>query len=184
MKNFLNYKWKNVINQDKISLWKISWIIFSVKNEKIMWFIFKKNFISYDYFFVENMISNWKNNIKIKDDKNSKFEYIYEIIWKIVKNEELKIIWTIEDIEFDEYYNLINIIIDEWFSFSSLEIINKKNIKLKKSFKKIQKNNVISYKKDFIIIKDKESINNEKKILENFSKIFINIKSPNYYLNK
>lgn len=183
MKNFLNYKWKNVINQNKTSLWKISWVIFSVKYEKIVWFIFKKNFINYDYFFVENIVSNWKNNVKIENKEKNNFDYIYEIIWKTVKNEDFKIIWTVEDIEFDEYYNLINIIIDEWFSFSSLEIINKKNIKLKKSFKKVQKNNILSYKKDFIVIKDKESINNEK-ILENFSKIFINMKSPNYYLNK
>jgi hypothetical protein len=184
MNTYSYFEKKSLINQDNISIWRIVWLIFDIKEEKAIWFIYKKNFINYDYFLFEDILKldEEKIIVNIKDKKD--IINIYEIIGKTVKNEELKNIWTIEDIEFDLNFKLKSIIIDEWYNLSSLEIVNKKRISIKKWIRKFSKKYIISYEKEYIIVRDKLLIDNNKKSLENFYKIFINVWNPTYNFKK
>lgn len=182
MENFLNdYKSKKVFDLNKNIIWEISWVIYDIDFEKIIWFIYKKSFLSFEIFLIENILKKDEDWFIIKP-KKSKKKY-YEIIWKTVKNEEMQNIWFIEDIEFDYNYKLKYIIIDWWYIFPSIEIINKTKINIKKDIRKISKKSILSYEKDFIIIEDREFIKENKKTLENISKIFINIKKPSFNIN-
>lgn len=184
MKTFLiDFYQIHVFDNKLNSLWDINWVLFDIDYEKIVWFIYKKNFLTFDYFLLEDIISmNKKIIIKSKNKINS--DNYYDIIWKKVKNEDLENIWIIEDIEFDLTYKLKNIIIDCWYIFSSQEIINNSQINIKKDIRKINKNNILSYEKNYILLNDKNILKKNKKILENISKIFINIPKPIYNINK
>jgi len=183
MESFLlNYKWKKVFDINKNIIWEISGVVFDIEFEKVIWFIYKKSFLSFWVFLLENIINKLENGFVIKN-KNSKKRY-YEIIWKKVLNEEMQNIWFIEDIEFNFKYKLKYIIIDWWYIFPSIEIINKTKINIKKDIRKVSSSIILAYKKDCIIIKDKQSIKENKKTLENISKIFINIKNPSFNINQ
>ncbi len=176
--SFLNtYKWALVSNNKNDLLWYICWLLFDVDYEKVIWCIYKKSFLKYWYFLFEDILSKKDFEFIIKENTNEK--EFYEIIWKDVKNEDFITLWTIEDIDFDLTNKLKNIYIDYWYFFS----IWTSRI-LQRNIIKISKKAILSYQKDFIIIKDKQSIKENKKTLENISKIFINIPTPNYNINQ
>lgn len=172
-----NYKWALVLNNNKDLLWYISWLLFDVDFEKVIWCIYKKSFLKYWYFLFEDILT--KKDFEFIINENTNEKEFYEIIWKDVKNEDLITLWNIEDIDFDITYKLKNIYIDYWYIFS----IKTSKI-LKKNIIKISKKAILSYEKDFIIIKDKQTIKENKKTFENISKIFINIPTPNYNINQ
>lgn len=183
MESFLfDYKWKKILDINKNTIWEISGVIFDVEFEKVIWFIYKKSFLAFKIFLFEDIIWKLENEFIIKT-KKSKKRY-YEIIWKTIKNEELENIWIVEDIEFDDKYKLKYMIIDWWYIFPSIELINKTKINIKKDIRKVSSSVILSYKKECIIIKDKQSIKENKKTLENISKIFINIKNPSFNINQ
>lgn len=183
MKTFSLFKNKELKNTENEKIWSISGSLFDVVNEKIIGFIYKKRFINYDYFLIDDIKKINKNNLIIYKRK-SDLSFPYEITWKTVKNIDWKILWIVEDIEFDLMYNLKNIIIDEWYNLSSIEVINKKQISIKKNIRKISIKYIISYEKENIIINDYILLKNNKKTLDNFYKIFINRWSTTYNTNK
>ncbi len=183
MKTFLeDFYQKKIFGEKKNQIWEIYWLLFDIEFEKVVWFIYKKSFLNFESFLFEDITWEYKNWFTIKIN-TSKTEY-YEIIWKKVLNEEWQNLWTIEDIEFDDNNKLKFLIIDWWYNFSGIKIINKTKIKVDKDIRKISKENILSYEKDYILIKDKEFIKENKKTLENISKIFINIESPSYNINQ
>lgn len=184
MNTFSFFEKKSTKFIDNTVFWKVVWVLFSIKNEEIKWFIVKKSFITYDYFLIEDIKEVNENEIIINKNEKSEIEFTYEIIWKIVKNEEKRSLWIVQDLEFDNFYKLKSIIIDEWYFLSWIEIVDKKQLTIKKSLRKVSKKHIISYEKDCIIIKDKLLIDNNKKNLENFYKIFITMWNPSYNLKK
>lgn len=183
MKTFLSdYKWKKVYNKLNWLLWEITWVLFDIDYEKVVGFIYKKSFLNYQAFLFKNILKENEDWFLIKETK--KIHDFYEIIWKNVKNEDFEHLWYIEDVEFDFNYKIKDIIVDFWYSFLDFEVISKTKINIKKDIRKISKKSILSYEKDFIVIKDKNVLKENKKTLENISKIFINIKKPSYNINQ
>lgn len=172
----VNFNQKKVYDKKNKLLWVISGFLFDIDFEKITWCVYKKWFLKYWYFLFEDILSIEDDFFIINKFKKSK--EFYEIIWKIVKNEDGRILWSIDDVEFDITNKLKYIYVDCWYSF----LINTSKI-LQKNISKISKKAILSYEKDCVIIKDKQSIKENKKTLENISKIFINIPTPNYNIN-
>lgn len=182
MKTFLShFKAKKVYDLENNQIWEISGILFEIDFQKVVWFIYKKSFISYDVFLFEDIFLENEKWFFINLNK-TKTEY-YEIIWKNVKNEDFQNLWVVEDVEFDLTNKLKYIIVDCWYNFSNIEILSKTKISIKKDIRKISQKNIISYQKDYIVVKDKNFLKENKKTFENISKIFINIPNPNYNIN-
>lgn len=183
MLSFLwNFKWKKIFDTYENEIWEICWVVFNLYNEKIIWFRYKKSFLKYNFFLLEDILSN-HNNIFHINEKSFDDHNIYDLILKQVRDICDSIVWNIEDIEFDMNYNLKKIIIDCGYNVSSIEIISPTKIAIKKNIIKIQKKSVLFYEKDFIVIENKNIIKENKKTLENLSKIFINIPNPSYNIN-
>lgn len=184
MITFSFFKNKSLKNTKNEVIWDIIWVLFSINKQQVDGFIYKKKFIIYDYFLVENIKKINENEIIIDNESVNDISSNYELIWKNVVNQNWKNLWTIEDIEFDIWFKLKSIIIDEWYNLSSIEVINKKQISIKKNIRKISKKYIISFEKDKVIINDTILIENNKKTLENFYKIFINVGNTSYNFNK
>lgn len=177
------YKWESVFDVNKQKIWIISWIILDLNNQKLVWFIYKKSFLNYDFFiFDDDFILN-KKIIITKTNNEIKSNY-YDIIWKQVKNKELKNLGVVYDVEFDKFFNLKSFLVDWWYSISNIDYSsnNLKNI-LKKDFRKFTFKNIIKILEEYIIVEDKNYLKENKKTLENISKIFINIPKPSYNIN-
>lgn len=183
MISFLSeYKWRKVFDNLWKNLWYIHWVVFDINYEKVIWFTYKKGFLNYDFFLIDNIIKTDLDNIIINQKYLEKKDY-YDLIWIQVKNTNNENLWNIDDIEFDLTYKLKYIIIDMWYNLSSIDVINPKNISIKKSYIKIKKNAILSYKSDYVLIEDKDFVKENKKTLENIAKIFINIPTPSYNIN-
>jgi len=178
-----HFQWKKVFTQNKEELWEISWVIFQVGTQKIIGFIYKKSFLQYAHFFIEDIILNTNDSCIIKKMFPNQ-EGIYDLILKQVRDDFSQVIWNIQDIEWDEYsYTLENIIIDAGYNLSSIEILSPSKISIKKTILKVSKKAIISYGKDYLLIENNQRIKENKKTLENISKIFINIQNPSYTIN-
>lgn len=176
-KSFLkDFQWKKIQNEGWNELWVVSWLLLNVDYQKIVWCIYKKWFLQYKYFLLEDIITEEKD-ILIIDEKDSSQEF-YEIYWKQVKNEEWKSIWYVDDIEMNIVHKLQYIYVDNGYNLS----FDRKNI-MKRNIVKISAKAILSYEKHFIVIKEKQTIKENKKTLENIRKVFINIPEPNYNLN-
>ena len=173
LKDFLD---KKIYDLDNKEIWVVSWVIFDINYQKVVWCIYKKWFLQYFYFLFDQ-VDLKQDKIFLKNNLTQNTEY-YELIWKNVKNEDLELIWNIYDIEFDLTNKLKYIYVDNWYNFS----LNSK-ILLEKQILKIHKKNIIDYKKDFLIVKDKQFVKENKKTLENIKKVFINIPKVNYNIN-
>lgn len=177
------YKWRSVFDKTKSEIGFISWILLNLDNKKIIWLIYKKWFINYDYilfdkdFFLLNDI--YVNNLLL-DNKN-----YYEIISKKVLNQDFEYLWDVFDVDFDKFFNLKNIYIDCWYEINANTKINKKKIKnfISKKINKFWVKNILEINQNYIIIQDKNILRENKKTLENISKIFINIPKPSYNIN-
>lgn len=171
-----SYCWLQVYSQDKNYLWEVVWLLFEISSKKIRGCIYKKWFLELGSFLFWDILKKEKESIFISQ-KDSQKEF-YEIMEKKVINTNRRILWSIYDIECDFWNNLKNIFIDTWFSFS----LREKNI-LKKDILQIWEKQIISYEKNAIIIDDTLFLKENKKILENITKVFINIPNPSYTIN-
>ena len=101
-----------------------------------------------------------------------------------MKNKELKNLGVVYDVEFDKFFNLKSFLVDWWYSISNIDYSsnNLKNI-LKKDFRKFTFKNIIQILEEYIVVEDKNYLKENKKTLENISKIFINIPKPSYNIN-
>lgn len=184
MISFLSsYKWKKILDKTKNELWEIFWIIFDISQEKIIWFTYKKSFLKYDFFLVQDIKEITKDYLIIESNVQPEIEEYYDLIWKQVKNTNNKILWNIDNIEFDLTYKLKNLIIDVWYNISSVEVISPTKISIRKNFINISKKAILSYEKDYVLIDDNTFIKENKKTLEKISEIFINIPNPSYNIN-
>jgi len=181
---FYEYNWKEIFDSKGNFLGNITNILFDKDCEKVIWFIFKKSFLSYSFFLIEDVIIKNKIILKIEWNKEIKNKNIYEIINKTVKNENLDNIWVVEDIEFDSRYKLKNLIVNSGLNYSYAKLKNKKHFFISKNVRKISRSKILSYNDNYIIIEDKNFIKKDKKTLEKLSKIFINIPRLNYNINK
>lgn len=175
--NFLrDFQAKKVQTEKKEDVWIISWLLFYIDYQKVVWCIYKKWFLQYRYFLFDDVLSQEKNTFFILE-KDSSQEF-YEICWKWVKNQDWKYIGYIYDLDINVVHKLLHIYIDTWYDFS----LDRKNL-IKRKIIKISVKAILAYEKDFIIIEDKQTIKENKKTLENIRKVFINIPEPNYNLN-
>lgn len=179
----LQFKWKKVSLENKKEFWEISWVVFDINYEKIIWFTYKKHFLKYDFFLIKDIISYNDDLFLVKLNTSSWDYFVYDLILKQVRDYSNNILWNIEDIEFDITYKLKNIIIDAWYNLSSIEIISPTKISIKRNLIKISKKAILSYNKDYVLIESRNIIKENKKTLENISKIFINIPNPSYNIN-
>lgn len=184
MLSYLDIKSKNIKDEEWNQLWLVSDIIFDKDYARISWIVYKTGIISYDFFNVSDILEN-DDIIKIKKNENKdNINENYNIIWKIVKNKSEKKLGTVEDIEFDEiWWILETLIISLWFDLSSIEL-REASISIRKEIRKIPKKKILSFEENYIIIEDNSIIKEEKKYLENLSKIFINVANQSYTLNK
>lgn len=169
-----NYYWNSVFNHNWDILGKISSFWFDISKWKIIWFFYGKNFWDNNFFYITDILKIKNNKIFIqkKDYLNKDF---YQLISKQVKNDRLSYIWYVYDVELDFNFKIKNLIINNWYD------IFKPNTKIKNKLS-ISKESIISYNRFFIIINDKNlSLNNT---IENIYNFFINIQSPNYFINK
>lgn len=174
MQSFLRNFYKNKVYDEDKNRFTITWVLFDIDNIKVIWYICKKDFLNYFYFLLNNSkIINWY--IFFSKKETIFLDNYYEIIWKEVKNQDLKTIWYIYDIEFDLTNKLKFLYIENKFNFwlEITEIIKKQVIKI--SF-----NNILKFEKEYIVINDKEFLKENKKILENIKNLFININNPSY----
>jgi hypothetical protein len=178
-----NFNLKKVFDKNKNLLGHIVWVIFDTDHEKIIWFVYKKTFLKYDFFLIQDILEN-DSDIVIKDWNTEKIDNYYDLIWKQVKNIDDKNLWIIHDIEFDITYKLKNLILDGGYDISSVEFLSPTKLSIKKNYIKISKKAILSYKKDFVLVDDNALIKENKKTFEKISEIFINITNPSYNINK
>lgn len=174
MQSFLKNFYKNKVYDEYKNQFIITWVLFDIDKLKVIWYICKKDFLNYFYFLLNNSkIIDWHTFFSKKE--TIFLDNYYEIIWKEVKNQDLKTIWYIYDIEFDLTNKLKFLHIETWFYFwlELSEIIKKQVIKI--SF-----NNILKFEKEYIIINEKEFLKENKKILENIKNLFINVNNPSY----
>lgn len=184
MISFLSsYKLKKVFDKNRNLLWDIIWVIFDINYEKIIWFIYKKTFLKYDFFLIQDILENTDKYILIESSNIEEIDNYYDLIWKQVRNIDNKILWNIDDIEFDITYKLKNLIVDTWYNISSVEVISPTKLSIKKNFIKISQKAILSYENDYILIDDNNLIKENKKTLEKISETFINIPNPSYNIN-
>jgi sporulation protein YlmC with PRC-barrel domain len=175
--NFLHHWYqKKVQNHNWEKLWFISGILFDREYEKIVGCIYKKWFLQYGYFLFEDIVTENRQKCIIHT-RNHQKEF-YEIIGKNVQNQDGVLLGYINDIDFDIGKNLTDIYVDMGYNISLEE-----NNLIKKDMRKISKKAIVSYENDFIVIQDRQTLKENKKTLENISKIFINIPTPNYTIN-
>lgn len=186
MDSFKFYFWKEVFleNNNSELIWEIVDIVFDKDLYKVLWFITKKSFRYYNFFYIED-IKNISDNLIIKDINDlSDIENNYEILWKNVLSKSLVKIWTVEDLEFStKSYKLESLIVDMWYIHSTIEIKDIYNISLRKDYRKYDLSKIISFNDTNIIVEDREFLSNSKKTFENISKIFINNRKPSYLYN-
>lgn len=167
-KKVQDHNWKN--------LWFISGVLFDRDYEKVRGYIYKKWFLQYRYFLFDD-ISSESREVCTIEVKNHHKEF-YEIIGKQVLNEQWIFLGHINDIEFDVLKKLKYLYIDTGYNLT----LEKNNL-IRRNIKKMSKKAVLSYEDDFILVQDTQIIKENKKTLENISKIFINIPTPNYTIN-
>lgn len=175
--SFLHHRYqKKVQNHNWENLWFVFGVLFDRDYEKVMGYIYKKWFLQYGYFLFEDIVSETNESCTVHM-KNHNKEF-YEIIGKPVINEQWIFLGHINDIEFDILKKLKYFYVDMGYNLS----LEKKNL-IKRNIRKMSKKAVLSYEDDFILIQDTQMIKENKKTLENISKIFINIPTPNYTIN-
>lgn len=156
-----NYKWKYVFDEKNQKIWIITWALVNLNNKKIIGFIYKKSFISYDFFLFDEKILSAKK-IKIKTQNYIFENYYYDIISKPVKNDSMQYLWDVYDIEFDNFFNFKSILVEKSYFFTNEKILNKK-------ITIFNENHILWFKKNYILVKDQEKIkywvNNLKSIL-------------------
>jgi len=137
-------------------LWEITGILFSPAQEKVSWFVVKKHFIVYDFFYSTDIIGIYPQYIIINPSDTSllKQEHLYELSGKWVKNEFWESIGLVENVEFDDFYSLKSIIVDCFLFIGTVEVLSPILIRIKKDIRKIPKTSILSYWPKHIVIRE------------------------------
>lgn len=178
-----NYKWRTVFDINNNQIWNISWLLLNLDNKKIIWLIYRKNFLNY-WYITFNKINFLNEDIIVYDNNILKNTIYYEILSKKVFNQEWKYLWEIFDVEFDVFFNLKNVYIDLWYKINKTKTKKRKidNLFLKE-IQKFSIKNIIEINKDYLIVQDINYLKENKKNLDKISNIFININNPSYNIN-
>jgi hypothetical protein len=94
MGSFLfDFKSKHIYSHtSKKELWEISWVVFDVDYEKVIWCVYKKSFLKYDFFLLKNIVFQEKNVFFIDEEKWEDW-FVYDLILKQIRDEDNTILW-------------------------------------------------------------------------------------------
>lgn len=174
---------KHIFSNDFQDLWEIVGTVFDVWSWKILWCVVKRNFLKYGYFLFSDLKSVLDNEKIFVWEVYEYNENIYDLYLKQVRD-NFWVIGNIIDIEIEEgTWKLKNIIVDAGYNLSSIELVSPTKISIKKNIIELSKNAIISFEKDFLFIESNNVLKENKKTLENISKIFINIPKHSYNIN-
>lgn len=175
---YSQYYKKEVQTISKKRLWEIVSFTFDCVTQKCEGFIYKKSFLRFWFFYIKD--ARIQDNIFYVDETFDEEVQRYELLGKKVVNQFWQSLGEVEDIEWDLNFKLKSIIVDAWYHMSSLEVIHPWKITIKKQIRKISKNKILQYFDTFILVEERSFLKENKKILENIYKTFINIPKTSY----